>query len=78
MEFFASLVIERDNFPLLEAAISIAQDEYPSLDIEETIDQIENLRIKLKARIPKNSDQLSKLRILNISSNILQPTGPAD
>ncbi len=65
-EFFASLVRERDNFPILEAAISIAQDEYPSLDIEETIDQIENLRMKLKARIPKNCDQLSKLRILNI------------
>jgi regulator of sirC expression with transglutaminase-like and TPR domain len=65
-EFFTSLVSENEHFPLLEAAISIAQDEYPNLDIEQIIDQIENLRGKLKKRIPRHCDPLSKLRILNI------------
>ena len=66
IDFFTSLVREGDDFPLLEAAISIAQDDYPNLDIEQTLSQIDHMRLKLKARIPKHCDHLGKLRILNI------------
>ena len=66
VDFFASLVREGDDFPLLEAAISIAQDEYPLLDIEHTLSQVDHMRLKLKARIPKHCDHLGKLRILNM------------
>jgi regulator of sirC expression with transglutaminase-like and TPR domain len=66
VDFFASLVREGDDFPLLEAAISIAQDEYPQLDIEHTLSQVDHMRLKLKARIPKHCDHLGKLRILNM------------
>ena len=66
VDFFAFLVREGDDFPLLEAAISIAQDEYPQLDIEHTLSQVDHMRLKLKARIPKHCDHLGKLRILNM------------
>ena len=34
LEYFASLVAEDDGLPLLEAAISVAHDEYPTLDCQ--------------------------------------------
>ncbi len=66
IDFFSTLVSEGDDFPLLEAAISIAQDEFPQLDIEQTLNQIDHMRLKLKSRIPKHCDHLGKLRILNM------------
>jgi len=66
IDFFASLVREGDEFPLLEAAIAIAQDDFPHLDIEHTLSQVDHMRLKLKSRIPKYCDHLGKLRILNI------------
>lgn len=33
LTYFATLVQSDDAFPLLEAAISVAQDEYPDLDV---------------------------------------------
>jgi regulator of sirC expression with transglutaminase-like and TPR domain len=66
MDFFASLVQEGDDFPLLEAAICIAQDDYPNLDTEQTISLVETMRLKLKSRLQKQNDHLSKLRVLNM------------
>ena len=34
LEYFAALVQSDAEFPLLEAAISLAQDEYPELDVQ--------------------------------------------
>ena len=34
LEYFACLVQSDEHFPLLEAAASIAQDEYPELDVQ--------------------------------------------
>ena len=34
LEYFDALVADDDQFPLLEAAIAIAQDETPGLDVE--------------------------------------------
>ena len=36
--YFASLVQSDEHFPLLEAAASLAQDEYPELDIQQVLD----------------------------------------
>ena len=32
LEYFASLVHSDEHFPLLEAAVCLAQDEYPDLE----------------------------------------------
>ncbi len=66
INFFTSLVREGEDFALLEAAISIAQDEFPQLDIEQTLSQVDHMRLKLQSRIPKHCDHLGKLRILNM------------
>ena len=37
LQYFASLVQSDEHFPLLEAAISLAQDEYPDLDVQQVL-----------------------------------------
>jgi regulator of sirC expression with transglutaminase-like and TPR domain len=65
LEYFASLVQSDEQFPLLEAAASLAQDEYPELDIEEVLDHVDQLSSRLKQRLPADAGALQKLRLLN-------------
>ena len=37
LEYFESLVKSDEQFPLLEAAASLAQDEYPELDVQQVL-----------------------------------------
>jgi hypothetical protein len=37
LEYFRSLVQSDAQFPLLEAAISLAQDAYPRLDVQQVL-----------------------------------------
>ena len=37
LDYFTTLVQSDDDFPLLETAISLAQDEFPALDIEQVL-----------------------------------------
>ncbi|MEY4122551.1 MAG: hypothetical protein RLZZ457_1389 [Pseudomonadota bacterium] len=63
--YFASLVQSDEHFPLLEAAASLAQDEYPELDIQQVLDQVDQFSNKLKQRLPADAGSLHKLRLLN-------------
>jgi regulator of sirC expression with transglutaminase-like and TPR domain len=65
LEYFASLVQSDEQFPLLEAAASLAQDEYPELDIQEVLDLVDQLSSRLKKRLPSDAGALQKLRLLN-------------
>ncbi len=65
LEYFASLVQSDEQFPLLEAAASLAQDEYPELDIQEVLDHVDQLSSRLKKRLPADAGALQKLRLLN-------------
>ena len=65
LEYFASLVQSDEHFPLLEAAASLAQDEYPELDIQDVLDQVDQLSSRLKRRLPADAGALQKLRLLN-------------
>ena len=65
LEYFASLVQSDDEFPLLEAAISIGQDEYPDLDVQQVLGEIDQLMARLKRRVPADAMPLQKLRALN-------------
>lgn len=67
---YFSLLVNDDNrsdaqFPLLEAAASIAQDEYPELDVQEVLGDVDQLLARLKRRIPHDSPALQRLRALN-------------
>ena len=65
LEYFASLVQSDEQFPLLEAAASLVQDEYPELDIQEVLDHVDQLSSRLKKRLPADAGALQKLRLLN-------------
>lgn len=65
LEYFSSLVQSDAQFPLLEAAISLAQDEYPHLDVQQVLGEVDQLLARIKRRIPADAPALHKLRILN-------------
>ena len=65
LEYFGSLVQSDDQFPLLEAAVSIAQDEYPDLDVQQVLGDVDQLLARLKRRIPGDAAPLQRLRALN-------------
>lgn len=65
LQYFASLVQSDDGFPLLEAAISLAQDEYPSLDLQQALAEVDQLLQRLKRRIGRDKDPIQILRGLN-------------
>lgn len=63
--YFASLVADDASLPLLEAAVSIGQDEYPDLDIQSVLAEIDTLAERLRRRIPADAVPLQRLRWLN-------------
>ena len=65
LDYFASLVQSDGNFALFEAAISLAQDEYPELDVQAVLDEVDALLERMRRRLPADAGQLQKLRILN-------------
>lgn len=65
LEYFASLVQSDAEFPLLEAAISLAQDEYPNLDVQQVLGEVDQLFSRIKRRLPVDATPLHKLRTLN-------------
>ena len=65
IEYFASLVQSDTDFPLLEAAASLAQDEYPELDVQQVLGEVDQLLARLKRRLPADAGPLQKLRAVN-------------
>lgn len=65
LEYFASLVADDASFALLEAAVAVAQDEYPGLDPQAVLAQVDALADKLRRRLPADVAPMQKLRLLN-------------
>ncbi len=65
LDFFAALVGDDDQLPLLEAAASIAQDEYPDLDVQQVLGDVDQLLARLRRRLPADAPPLQRLRALN-------------
>ena len=65
LEYFASLVQSDDHFPLLETAVCLAQDEYPELDVQQVLGDVDQLLARLKRRLPADAGPLQRLRVLN-------------
>ncbi len=63
--YFASLVGDDDSLPLLEAAAAIAQDEYPDLDVQAVLGDVDQLLARLRRRCAEDADALQRLRVLN-------------
>jgi regulator of sirC expression with transglutaminase-like and TPR domain len=65
LDYFASLVQSDANFALFEAAVSLAQDEYPELDVQAVLGDVDSLLERIRRRLPTDAGQLQKLRMLN-------------
>ena len=65
LQYFTSLVESDEHFPLLEAAVSLAMDEYPELDVQQVLGDVDQLLARLKRRLPADAPALQKLRSLN-------------
>ena len=65
LQYFSSLVQSDEHFPLLEAAISLAQDDYPDLDVQQVLGDVDQLMARVKRRLPPDAPVLQKLRVLN-------------
>ncbi len=65
LEYFVSLVRSDEQFPLFEAAVSLAQDEYPDLDVQQVLGDVDQLLARLKRRLPADAAPLQRLRSLN-------------
>lgn len=65
LEYFATLVQQDDSIPLFEAALSIAQDVDPELDLAALQTEVDMLALRLQQRLPADASNLQKLRMLN-------------
>ena len=65
LQYFTSLVQSDDHFPLLEAAACIAQDDYPELDVQQVLGDVDQLLARILRRLPADASSLQKLRQLN-------------
>ena len=65
LDYFAMLVVDDASLSLVEAAVSIAQDEYPQLDVQAVLAEIDSLGAKLRRRVPADAVPLHRLRVLN-------------
>jgi regulator of sirC expression with transglutaminase-like and TPR domain len=65
LSYFATLVREDEAFPLLEATAAVAMDEYPELDVQQVLEQVDQLQGRLRRRLATDAGPLQRLRLLN-------------
>lgn len=64
LDHFATLVAEDASLNLLEAAISLAQDEHPRLDVQAVLAEVDGLAWRLRERIATDAAPAHRLRLL--------------
>jgi regulator of sirC expression with transglutaminase-like and TPR domain len=65
LDYFATLVADDSQFSLLEAAVTIGQDDDPTLDVQGVLSQIDALAARLKQRLAADASAIHRLRCLN-------------
>ena len=65
LEYFASLVADDASLSLVETAVAIAQDDFPTLDTLAVLAEIDALAVRLKQRFPVDAVPVQRLRWLN-------------
>lgn len=65
LDYFAALVQQDDSIPLFEAALAIAQDVDPQLDLAATQAEVDVLAATLQRRLAADASSVQKLRMLN-------------
>ncbi len=65
LEYFASLVADDASLSVAEAALSLAHDDFPALDCQSVLAEIDGLAVRLKSRIASDAAPMQRLRLLN-------------
>jgi regulator of sirC expression with transglutaminase-like and TPR domain len=65
LEYFAALVADDQSLALTEAAITLAQDLEPDLDVQSVQAQLDTLVAYLRKKVPADASELHRLRMLN-------------
>lgn len=64
LEYFATLVAQDSGLNLLEAAVSLAQDEHPQLDVQAVLADVDGLARRLRERLSPETPPPERLREL--------------
>ena len=65
LDYFSALVADDESLPLTEAALAIAQDAYPDLDLQGTLAEIDELALRVRRRMPEGADVRQQVGVLN-------------
>ena len=65
LDYFGALVQSDAQFHLLEAAVSLGQDEYPRLDVQQVLAEADQLLARLRQRLPADAPAMHRLRMVN-------------
>jgi regulator of sirC expression with transglutaminase-like and TPR domain len=65
LDYWSLLVREDASLPVFEAALAIAQDEYPALDMLALLHQVDQFGSRLRARIPADAPTQYRIHCLN-------------
>ncbi|GAB7539037.1 SirB1 family protein [Burkholderia sp. 3C] len=65
LDFFSTLVAEDDSLPLAEAALSLAQDAYPDLDMQAVQAELDMLAVRFRRRVRADLGERGKVDALN-------------
>ncbi|MDH4450368.1 MAG: tetratricopeptide repeat protein [Rhodoferax sp.] len=65
LEYFGYLVQDDAEFPLFEAALAVAQDVYPDVDLGATLDEVDKLLERLRRRVADDAPDAYRLQALN-------------
>lgn len=61
LQYFAMLVEDDSALPLLEAAASLAQDDYPDLDLQQVLGEVDRLTARAQRRVGSGTSALARL-----------------
>ncbi|AOL05597.1 MULTISPECIES: SirB1 family protein [Burkholderia] len=65
LDYFSTLVADDDSLPVTEAALSVAQDAYPDLDLQGTLAELDVLAARLRRRLTDDADLKGRVAALN-------------
>lgn len=65
LDYFASLVDSDGDFALFESAVCLGQDEYPDMDVQAVLGEVDQLLARVRRRLAADAGPVQKLRILN-------------
>ncbi|MDR5855292.1 SirB1 family protein [Caballeronia sp. LZ062] len=65
LDYFSSLMADDESLPLTEAALSLAQDAYPDVDMQSVLAELDELVVRARRRMPEDADVKQRVEALN-------------